>query len=63
MTYSFGWLLMAGAGLFREKNTAGWLLVCSERKVLLAGGSLVITRGTFFNIWTNAWLRPNFGAL
>jgi hypothetical protein len=26
---------MAGAGLFSEKSTAGWLLVCSERKVLL----------------------------
>jgi hypothetical protein len=24
---SFGWWLMAGAGLFREKITAGWLLV------------------------------------
>jgi hypothetical protein len=24
---SFGWWLMAGAGLFGEKNTAGWLLV------------------------------------
>jgi hypothetical protein len=24
---SFGWWLMAGAGLFREKNTVGWLLV------------------------------------
>jgi hypothetical protein len=22
-----GWWLMAGAGLFREKSTAGWLLV------------------------------------
>jgi hypothetical protein len=33
---------MAGADLFRVKSTAGWLLVadliCSERKVLLAGG-------------------------
>jgi hypothetical protein len=31
---------MAGAGLFWEKSTAGWLLMagCSERKVLLAGG-------------------------
>jgi hypothetical protein len=30
---------MAGAGLFREKSTAGWLLVlvCYERKVLLTG--------------------------
>jgi hypothetical protein len=33
----FGWL-MAGAGLFREKSTAGWLLVCSERKVQMGGG-------------------------
>jgi hypothetical protein len=33
-----GWLLMTGAGLFREKSTAGWWLVCSERKVLLTGG-------------------------
>jgi hypothetical protein len=24
---SFGWWLMAGAGLFREKSTASWLLV------------------------------------
>jgi hypothetical protein len=24
---SFGWWLMAGASLFREKSTAGWLLV------------------------------------
>jgi hypothetical protein len=24
---SFGWWLVAGAGLFREKNTAGWLPV------------------------------------
>jgi hypothetical protein len=24
---SFGWWLMAGAGLFLEKSTAGWLLV------------------------------------
>jgi hypothetical protein len=24
---SFGWWLMAGAGLFWEKSTAGWLLV------------------------------------
>jgi hypothetical protein len=24
---SFGWWLMAGAGLFREKSTTGWLLV------------------------------------
>jgi hypothetical protein len=31
---SVGWWLMAGAGLLREKSTAGWLLVCSERKVL-----------------------------
>jgi hypothetical protein len=23
------------AGFFREKNTAGWLLICSERKVPL----------------------------
>jgi hypothetical protein len=31
---------MSGAGLFWEKSTAGWLLVliCCERKVLLAGG-------------------------
>jgi hypothetical protein len=31
---------MAGADLFREKSTAGWLLVadCCKRKVLLAGG-------------------------
>jgi hypothetical protein len=35
---SVGWWLMAGAGLFWEKSTAGWLLVCCERKVLLAGG-------------------------
>jgi hypothetical protein len=26
---SFGWWLMAGAGLFREKSTADWLLVAS----------------------------------
>jgi hypothetical protein len=30
---------LAGADFFREKSTADWLLVCSERKVLLAGGS------------------------
>jgi hypothetical protein len=24
---AFGWLLMAGAGLFWQKNTASWLLV------------------------------------
>jgi hypothetical protein len=24
---SFGWWLMAGAGLFCEKSTVGWLLV------------------------------------
>jgi hypothetical protein len=24
---SFGWWLMAGAGLFCDKSTAGWLLV------------------------------------
>jgi hypothetical protein len=35
---SFGWWLMAGADLYWEKSTTGWLLVCSERKVLLAGG-------------------------
>jgi hypothetical protein len=50
---SFGWWLMAGADLFRDKSTVGWLLVAglfrekstadwwlvwSERKVLLAGG-------------------------
>jgi hypothetical protein len=37
---SFGWWLMAGVDLLREKSTVGWLLVvdCSERKVLLAGG-------------------------
>jgi hypothetical protein len=29
---------MAGADLFLEKSTVGWWLVCSERKVLLAGG-------------------------
>jgi hypothetical protein len=29
---------LAGADLFGEKSTAGWWLVCSERKVLLAGG-------------------------
>jgi hypothetical protein len=23
----FGWWLMAGAGLFREKNTVGWWLI------------------------------------
>jgi hypothetical protein len=27
MARSFGWWLMAGAGLFWEKSTAGWLLV------------------------------------
>jgi hypothetical protein len=26
-TCSFGWCLMAGAGLFRDKSTVGWLLV------------------------------------
>jgi hypothetical protein len=31
-----GWLLVAGS--FREKSTAGWWLVRSEIKVLLAGG-------------------------
>jgi hypothetical protein len=35
---SFGCRLMAGAGLLWEKSTTGWLvMVCSERKVLLAG--------------------------
>jgi hypothetical protein len=38
---SFGWWLMAGAGLFSEKSTIGWLLVAClfcARKVLLDGG-------------------------
>jgi hypothetical protein len=29
---------MAGADLFWEKSTVGWLLVCCETKVMLAGG-------------------------
>jgi hypothetical protein len=27
MQLTVGWWLMAGAGLFREKSTVGWLLV------------------------------------
>jgi hypothetical protein len=27
---SFGWWLMAGAGLFWEKSTTGWLLVADK---------------------------------
>jgi hypothetical protein len=32
--YSFGWWLMAGAGLLREKSTAGWLLMSDDWFVL-----------------------------
>jgi hypothetical protein len=36
---SFGWWLVASADLFWENSTADWLrLICSERKVPLAGG-------------------------
>jgi hypothetical protein len=40
---SFGWCLMPGADLFWEKSTIGWclVLICSERKVLLAGYWLI----------------------
>jgi hypothetical protein len=36
--FSFGRGLIAGGDLFREKSTGCWWLICSERKVLLAGG-------------------------
>jgi hypothetical protein len=37
---SFGWLLVAGADCSERKvlPTGCWWLVCSERKVLVAGG-------------------------
>jgi hypothetical protein len=41
--YSFGWWLMAGADFFERKVLLAdcWWLVCSERKVLLAGRWLI----------------------
>jgi hypothetical protein len=34
----FVWWLVVGADLFRDKSIIGWLLVCHERKVMLARG-------------------------
>jgi hypothetical protein len=45
---SFGWWLMAGAGLFWEKSTDGWLLVCCERST--AGWWMISQANRLINI-------------